>query len=442
MTKHNCRALVVASVAVMAFVELWVSPPIALAARAIQGMVGEVTVDDGAALGPVGFRVYSALPGGQTWINQNVSSCRNVRCIRSFLTNATLAAPGAPGGGGYVGNSEATQVYNSDIADQPFYELVDADMNGNAGNHILYYGVSGTTANNVGLGSPVAHGCPGATATNCFMRIDSSNAEPPLQNASVTYGGAPGSIRAVSGLNPVPNVRVRSVAGSSTLIALSWNDPPTYVMNMRASNSAPAPPTPVKGVRLWKLDIPNPPAGQGCTAPLSTDPGWTPIGAFDLGQTTTLDTLPSDINCRFYALTVRLIGPGGGSNELETYRVGVNSQAVAAIETPVRIVSFQTAYAGHRLVSVVWQSGVEGGVRGYYVMRASAPDGPFLRVAEFVPAEGDGSRYAVLDSVPAGARQSYYYRIDIAGSGGDVTRSSTSAVTAPERRMKVSPSLR
>src|SRR5436309_2800417 len=95
------------------------------AARAIQGAVGEVSVTDGTALGTVGFRVWSAVPGGTTVFNNNVASCRNVRCIRNYVTNVQLAAPNQPGGGGYVGNAEATQVYNGDLSDQPFYELAD-----------------------------------------------------------------------------------------------------------------------------------------------------------------------------------------------------------------------------------------------------------------------------------------------------------------------------
>jgi hypothetical protein len=87
-----------------------------------------VTPADGAALGSVGFRIYSGLPGGETNTNDNTASCRNVRCPRPYITNVTLDP------GGYVSNQESS-FYNGDVQDQPFYELVDASMNDATGCH-------------------------------------------------------------------------------------------------------------------------------------------------------------------------------------------------------------------------------------------------------------------------------------------------------------------
>lgn len=282
------------------------------AARAIQGTVGQVSAADAAALGQVGFRIWSALPGGTTDFNRNVTSCRNVRCLRSYVTNTTLAP------GGYVGNPEATQVYNGDIPDQPFYELVDSSMHDAAANHIGFYGVSGVAANGTGIGNFLAAGCAGTTATNCFPRLDSSLAAPPLSDTYAGYGGAPNTIRAIGGLNPIPNVRIDSIVMG--VANLSWNDPPTYVAAMRQSSSAPAPPSPVRGVHLWQVvRIGN------CNSPAGNDPDWASVSSFDLGQTTAQVALNLGADCTFFALTVRLIGPGGLPNEIETFRVGVSS---------------------------------------------------------------------------------------------------------------------
>jgi hypothetical protein len=281
---------------------------LALGARSIQGSVGQVTQADAAALGPVGFRIFSALPGGETNFNDNVSSCRNLRCIRTYVTNSNLDP------GGYVGNAEATQVYNGDLVDQHFYELVDANMNDLAGNHIAFFGV--VTANGSGIGNFILPGCPPPTATNCFERLDNRFQAPPLIDTYPAYGGPPHTIRAIGGLNPIPNVRIDSVMGNQA--NLSWNDPSTYAGAMRPSNTpAPAPPSPVLGVRLWKNERPP----NDCTAPVGNDPGWTSIGTFDLGQTSTQVTFAPS-RCTFYAPTVRFIGPGGQPNEVETFRVG------------------------------------------------------------------------------------------------------------------------
>lgn len=288
-------------------------------ARAIQGSVGEVSTTDALALGSVGFRIWSALPGGTTLtINNNVPSCRNLRCPRNYVTNTTLNP------GGYVGNQEATQVYNGDKQDTPFYMLVDASMNHGAANHIGFWGVAGVTANNFGIGSLLADACGGTTVTNCFERLDSTHAAPPLTGATTTYGGPPSTIRAIAGLNPIPNVWILSA--TSTSLQLGWRDPPTYTAAMRPSTTAPAPPSPVKGVRLWKNE-----RMGACIEPADEDPGWTSVGAFDLGNTTTQFTLNPAAACTFFALTVRLVGPGGGSAEIETgqqgstHFVGVNS---------------------------------------------------------------------------------------------------------------------
>lgn len=313
-------------------------PSTAFAARAIRGAVGQVTPTDGAALGSVGFRIWSALPGGTTTaINNYTASCRNVRCIRAFITNTSLNP------GGYIGNQESTGPYNGDTQEQPFYELVDASMLDAAGNHIGYFGVAGVTTNNVGVGNALLPGCGttppsgcfgrlDATVTaapwsptffippdNCFGRLDASVAAPPLSGAYVGYGGAPGTIRAIGGLNPIPNVRIDSMTVSTA--DLSWNDPPTYESTMRCSTVSPAPASPVLGVRLWK----NQRIGD-CNSPAGDDPGWVSSGTFNLGQTSTQVSLDPAADCTWFALTVRFTGPAGFPNEVETFRVGVNSQ--------------------------------------------------------------------------------------------------------------------
>lgn len=406
------------------------------AARAIQGAVGEVSVADGAALGSVGFRIWSALPSGTTAVNQNTASCRGVRCIRGYITNVVLGSPSQPSGGGYVGNQEATQVYNGDLPDQPYYELVDADMNHGAGNHIGYYGVAGVTANNAGIGNFLARDCPPPTATNCFPRLDALFAGPPLTHTNASYPPGTHTIRAIGGLNPIPTVDVVVGGACPTgMGCLSWRSPETYAAAMRASTTSPAPPSPVLGVRVYRNFV------QTCLDPLSTDPGWIPIGDFGMGNTSTQDPLPIEgTGCNFYALTVRLTGPGAAS-EIETFTIGAHSFGVGSTQTAVRIVRFDARYAGHGVVKVGWQSGIEGDIEGYRITRSTSAGGPYTVVSDLFRAQGDGSSYQGSDRVPAAGR-SYYYQLQIVGRDGSVRTSSTAAATVPGRVKKAGPTVK
>lgn len=410
----------------------WAVP--AFAARPIQGAVGEVSAADGPALGSVGFRVWSAMPGGETNVNDNVVSCRNVRCIRTFTTLAALAAPGAAGGGGYVGNQEGTGAYNADAAEQPFYMLADADMNAGGGNHICYWGVSGVVTNNSGVGGFLPDDCGVAGAQNCFGRIDADFAGPILNNAKHGYGGGPGQIRAVGGLNPVPNVEVGGVAGG--LASLSWAALPDYTANMRPSTASGAAPSPVAGVRLYKIDR------TPCTDPNSSDT-WDPLGDFGPGAGGTTDNVaaaPGD--CRYYALGVRFVGPGGAPNEVETFCKGVNSQPVSTDATAVRITRFDVNYVGQGVVNVNWTSGTEGDAQGYYVTRGLTSNGPYTRVSNLVRARGDNMNYTHADRVKAGTSRVYYYQLDIVGRDGTTTSTAPAVVTLPGRTRKGNPSLK
>ena len=223
------------------------------AARAISGAIGNVSAADGALLsGKVGFRIYSGLPGGESNINDNTFSCRNVRCMRSYSTNPTLQP------GGFVANMEGTQVYNGDLPNQPYYLLADACLNDAAANHIGFYAIGGVAGNNSGIGNHLSSGCPATTATVCFKRMDETLAGPDLLNS---YNGFPAgghSLRHIGGLNPIPNVRV-TIGGScpAGMICLTWPEPSDYASAMRPSSDAPAPSSPVLGVTLYRYDSPS-----------------------------------------------------------------------------------------------------------------------------------------------------------------------------------------
>ena len=291
--------------------------PVSHGAQPIQGAVGEVSASDGAALGPAGCRYWSALPGGSLSINANSSLYPDARYPRNYLSN-TLLQPG-----GYLCNQENTAAYNADAELQPFYLLVDVSMQDGTGNHIAYYGVSGMVAgaSTSAGGNCRSAGCPGTTPGNCLERQDTRNARPaPLTGTYASYGpGGPNTISSIGGLSPVPNVRLASL--SNGVVTLQWDDPHTYSLAMKDGA-----PSPVLGVRLWKNE-----RSGSCTSPSGSDAGWTSVGVFNLGNTTTQIALAPGVACTYFALTVRLVGPGANGAEVETgqqgtdHFVGVNS---------------------------------------------------------------------------------------------------------------------
>lgn len=406
------------------------------AIRPINGAIGNVTASDNAALAPlgVGLRVYSAMNGGETNFNDNTASCRNLRCVRNYSTLVNLSP------GGYIYNGEATQVYNGDIPDQPYYAFADACMNNSAANHIGFYSAAGVFGNAAGIGASVDLNCPGTQAQNCFPRVDSTNgARPDLTNTYQGFGGAH-TIRAIGGLNPIPNVRVAVGGGCPPgVVCLTWDAPYDYSTNLRPSTtSGGAPSSPLDGVELFRND-----RSGACTDPSGDDAGWTSVGTFPQGPGASQQPLPGGPTaCSFFALKVRVVGPGHG-DDLATTCVGVNSQPVAAPQTAVRIVRFNANYAGHGVVNVSWTSGIEGDVSGFFVTRSTSSTGPFSRVSSLQPAKGDNSNYSVADPVGTGAGRVYYYQLQVQNRDGSLTSSSPAAVTLPGRSKKKSgPSVR
>ena len=406
-------------------------------ARAISGAIANVSAADGATIAPVGFRVYSALPGGETNINDNTASCRNMRCMRGYSTNALLQP------GGFITQQEATRVWNGDIPDQPFYYLADACLNDSATNHIGWYAVAGVTANNSGIGNFLMSGCPSTTATVCFSRADNDVARNDLFNTYYGYGVAGNShaIRHIGGLNPIPNVRVKVGSANSCppgFACLTWDDVETYDSLMRPSNTGAAPPSPVQGVTLYRNDN----VGS-CLEPAGNDPRWTPVASFPIGTgpNGAIVPMPPD-TCSYFAFRVVVTGPGGLTNKLETACLGVHSQPVATTPTAVRISRFDVRYAGQGIVNVRWTSGIEGDVSGFYVARGASATGPFARVSGLVPTRGDDSDYSVNDRVGGRTGRVYYYQLQILGRDGSVTTNTPAAVTLPGRSKKALPFVR
>jgi hypothetical protein len=399
------------------------------AAQLIQGSVGNITAAQNTDLaGSVACRVWS-VSGADTGINNNTPTCTNNRCLRTYAT-ATFYQPG-----GYLCNGEGTAAYNADADNQTFYELIDGQVAAGACNHAAFYAAQGQIARSAAgaQGDFRQEGCPGATPANCFDRASTTDARAtPLMNTNTGYGPNPHQIVSIGGLSPVPTVRVAVPGGCPAGQAhLTWDEPELYTSSMKNGVASP-----VRGVRLYSNPSP-------CSACPNGEVGWVAGAAYDIGA-------GDDLNCvnitgdTWYALTVRLTGPAGGANEVETGRVGsagfvgANSQCVnTQSPTAVRIANMSARYAGRGTVNVNFTTGIEGGVQGYYVTRGSSPNGPFTRVSGQLNPRGDGSAYTHSDKVRTALGRTLYYSIEVVNTDGTSERSGPTAVNLPAAKKKL-----
>jgi hypothetical protein len=409
-------------------------------AFAVSGVVGRVanvsTSDRDALGGSVAFRVWSTIDPN---INTNTGgACLNARCPTAYLTAVALQ----PGGFGF---SETTALYANDADNQTFYSLFDGQIGAGTANRAGYYAVQGIVASNgtatAPLGSPVNQGCTGTQAQNCMERADTRFSRAvPLTDTAVNFGGGPGafSVRSIGGLSPVPHVKaVVGGACPAGQTCLTWDEPETYAGAMRAQLGNPAPPSPVKGVRVYKTTGPCTPGPTDATT-------WNLLADFPMGAggTQHLDPLPPGGQCAWYALNVRLIGPGGGANELEPGRtgntgfIGMNSRAVAQAGTAIHIVRVNARYAGRNTVNVSFTTGISGDVTEYYISRASSPAGPYTRVTESIGNLGDNHTYTISDKVRSNLGHSLFYQIEVVKTDGTSELSSPASVTLPAGKMK------
>lgn len=410
----------------------------------IQGAVRTVSTADAPALGTSVACRYYQVTGAFAGTNITTGSsttpaCLENRCPRTFNTNALF---GGAGFGGYNCNQEATDSYAppaTEPSNQTFYNLIDAQANAGTCDHIGYYVVQGQSANNLSndnAGDARALNCAGTVTQNCFTAGDVTNSDQtPLTSTASTFGSTPHQIRSIGGLSPIPTVRVSAPNTNGcgpNSVKVTWDDPIDATPTMK--NGVPSP---VQGVNLYANTA-------GCGACPNGETGWVQVAQFsaNAGAAGTCAPIPAG-GTSWYALTVRVKGPGNGPTSIETGRVGgvgfvgANSQCVDnGSGTVARIVSLAARYAGRGTVNVNWTSGSEGGVQGFYVTRATTPAGPFTRVSDLVGTTGDNSRYTFADHIRAGVGRLVYYQLQIQHTDGTSELSGTTAVTMPTPKAK------
>jgi hypothetical protein len=400
-------------------------------AQTIMGSARAITPADNADLGGTfACRNYS-VAGADAGINNNTPECQNIRCPRPYNTNTIF------GFGGYRCNQENTASYNTDQDNQTVYMLVDAEVGAGACNHIAYFAVQGMIASStvlINVGDDRQSGCPGTASINCYFPVDPAQArQTPLPSTFPTHGPVPHQITSIAGLSPVPTVRIHSdlVGCGIGAVRLTWEEPETYAGLMR--NGVPSP---VQGVNLYVNHASCGTCPDGAT-------GWSLLGSFPMSAGATGICQPLFFGGSWYALTVRLKGPGSAPSSIETGMVGgvgfvgANSQCVDPRPVVARIVSLSARYVGRSRVNVQWTSGAEGGVEGFLVSRASSPAGPYDRVSEVIAPTGDGSRYAFSDRVHASAGGGpVYYRIEVACADATAEYSGVVSAILPAPRAK------
>jgi hypothetical protein len=79
------------------------------------------------------------------------------------------------------------------------------------------------------------------------------------------------------------------------------------------------------------------------------------------------------------------------------------------------LVSFTaTSFAGQPDIYVAWETATQFGIVGFFVVRSDFNQGPYVRVSEFIPRDGDnltGWQYDWIDETPE-LWHTYYYRLE------------------------------
>jgi len=404
----------------------------------IQCAVRQIPVGDAPRLdSTVGCRYYQ-VTGPATGINTNTPACTDQRCIRTFSTNALF---GGAGFGGYNCNSESSGTYSpppSEPSDQVFYCLIDAEADSGTCNHIGYYTISGQLVNNDITSNPGdarTANCAGTVTQNCFTAGDPSNSDQtPLTSTYPTFGAVPHQVRSIGGFSPVPTVRVSPPGASgcgSQQVRVTWDDPIPADPLMK--NGVPSP---IQGVDLYRNDAACAACPDGSTGWVRTSTAAAPTGEYGpaAGASGDCVDIPAS-GSGWFALTVRVKGPGPSPSSVLETRLSGSSQCVSALGTAGRIVSFGARYAGRGTVDLSWTTGTEGGVQGFYVTRATTPTGPYTRVSDMVGVTGDYSHYAFTDHIRTSLGRVLVYRLEIVHSDGTIELSGSTTVTTPGPKM-------
>jgi hypothetical protein len=232
-----------------------------------------------------------------------------------------------------------------------------------------------------------------------------------------------GTLDTIGGASPIPvPYQVDDGNPSDTSVTLEWGAATT-------STGDGCDPTAVAYNLYYYIDDLGDGACDQPTADQFTEyPGVNPID----GETVTVDVADIGVsqgNAQGVVFALKLYFPmtdGGTFWDQQSLYYSANSKCTSFdAGLAAEVYDLTAEHVGGRNVAVSWKTSLEEGVRGFYVTRAFTPDGPYTRVSELIPANGEPSQYSHVDTValPQGRTQvrGLFYKIEAIDSADAVS---------------------
>ena len=299
---------------------------------------------------------------------------------------------------GYKGYLSDTFGWGSPPSGTVFCAVWDTEFGSGSADHRGYYAWMCKPVNDGDQQDIWAPGCAGTReSVSCLGSADPDNA------AGHEVDNTPlGTIAPHGGLRPIPvPLPMNPVEGDT--IHLSWN-----AVDVLGDTSM--------GDAQYDLYYVVREEAEGCAAPTADEFTFLKTVAGTSTDVTTgeLGFNPDEKKGVYFALRIRYPNAGGGTEVVSRY-LSANSQCIAFGGIAVNVVNIEAKWLRRNQVQVSWETELEDGVVGFYVQRAFTPNGPFERVSDLVPANGEPSKYTFIDTVTVNGRiaaSGLYYKIE------------------------------
>jgi len=295
---------------------------------------------------------------------------------------------------GYLGYLEDIFNYDGNEGNQ-YHAVWDTEFGSGSTDHRGYYAWMARVVN-VGMQSSTwTAGCAGTTLDRACL----GSAEPDNAAGTDIENTPLGTISPHGGLRPIPVPLPTGVDGD--VIHLSWDAvtsigddvSPQYYLYYVVRDATCDAPTADEFDDAHRL---------GPYTETTAD-----VNVADLGFSS------SDQKGVFFALRIKY--PDAAGNEVLSRYLSANSQCIVFGGFAAEVVNIQAKWLRRNQVQVSWETSLEDGVVGFYVQRAFTPNGPFERVSDLVPANGEPSKYTFIDNVRVNGRiaaSGLYYKIE------------------------------
>lgn len=306
---------------------------------------------------------------------------------------------------GYVGTLNDLFNFNGDDCGSLYHAVWDTEIDAGLTTHAGYYAWMAGNVNCDEQADNWADSCAGTQrAAKCFGSADIDNA------AGSAVANAPGGgLDPRGGLRPIPVPLPDNVDSATGDISLSWNEASTIGDHAESA----------------QYDLYYVVRDGACDAPtadeftfLRTEAGTSTV----VNTTTDLGFDPTEQKGVFFAIKLRY--PNSAAYEVVSRYLSGNSQCIAFGGFAADVVDIKASWMGGNRVAVSWRTELEDGALGFYVTRALNPNGPFERVSNMIPANGEPSSYSHVDQInPRALNMSgasgLFYKIETIDSKND-----------------------